>query len=188
MPTKTAPPTGVDDAQYWIWIALAIVLAAIIFALIWLESYRTDKAVEQMLSGGGQTVTPRTHSPPVAGKPLAESPPQNSTAAPPDPAALLGIAKVEPALSRLAPEEAASAEAACSNARKQGTAAYTQCIDVHVATLEGATSFPDLLGLSGQEKKSAEAACSGAFTQGPFAYDRCITRQLAALRGKRKVE
>lgn len=85
-------------------------------------------------------------------------------------------------LSKLSSPERQSLESVCSSAKyTEGAAAYSRCIERHLASLQGQSPRPSLAALTEPERASIESACSSAkYTEGPAAYNRCLTSQLRA--------
>jgi peptidoglycan hydrolase-like protein with peptidoglycan-binding domain len=83
-------------------------------------------------------------------------------------------------LSKLSLPERQSLESVCSSAKyTEGPAAYSRCVDRHVASLQGQSPRPSLAALTQPERTSIESACSSAkYTEGPAAYNQCLTAQL----------
>lgn len=89
-------------------------------------------------------------------------------------------------LQELASPERESLEAACSQDKYlNGPAAYNQCVNRQLASLEKGSRRPTLDGLSTSEKESIEAACSqDKYLNGPASYNRCLKNQMSSLKGK----
>jgi hypothetical protein len=202
-PTPTPPPTSTSRTLWphvplWAYALMALVVVGL------LSSSRNengaqrpaDRAATRPISQGSVPSRPtvvdapvarsrpdlplgvqsRRSSPPVTASAQDDVAPPNSPGPRPD---IPAGAQLESRT--LTPEESASLEAACSQAKYlEGPAAYNRCISDQKARLASAPRRPDFSTLSQPERQSIEAACSQAkYLEGPAAYNRCLQGQFA---------
>ena len=72
-------------------------------------------------------------------------------------------------------------ELACISAKTNGPAAYAECLNQQIASLQSSPGVPSLRAYDGETRQSMELACISAKTNGPAAYAECLNQQIASL-------